>query len=101
LYWKAYDATLARIRMHRPQTVDAVAAILGDFQQANQPDPAVGFFPSGGDDYLADALSDAGWTIRYIEGDYLWEALSKATGQDLHYIEGDVYRGPYRPARGE
>lgn len=88
-FWAAYDATLKRIRMGRPATVDAVAAILNDFQE---PSAGIAFFGNNADDTLADALADAGWELRF-KADYLWEARHPGSDQWLHYIEGDVYRG--------
>lgn len=92
-FWAGYDATLARIRAERPATVDAVVTILNDFQP---PSAGIAFFGNNADDRLSDALLDAGWDVDFIERDYLWEAHNRRSGEDLHYVEGDVYRGGYR-----
>jgi hypothetical protein len=91
-FWSGYEKTLSRIRTERPTTADAVATILNDFQP---PSMGIAFFGNNADDSLADALRDAGWTIRFLENDYLWEA-SSPSGTWMHYTEGDVYSGRYR-----
>lgn len=91
-FWAGYDATLARIRAERPSTVDGVAAILNEFQS---PSAGVAFFGNNADDRLSDALADAGWQLRFLEQDYLWEARHPGSGEWLHYVEGDVYPGPW------
>ena len=91
-YWEAYQATLATIRKRMPATVDQVVEILNSFED---PSSGIAFFPSGADDTLSDAIFDAGWHIRYIEGDYVWQATNALTGQTFHYVEGDIYRGPW------
>ncbi|HEY1700758.1 MAG TPA: hypothetical protein VGG75_13680 [Trebonia sp.] len=91
-FWAMYAATLARVRAERPSTVDAVAAILNDFQE---PSSGIAFFGNNADDHLSYALRDAGWNLRYLENDYLWEAENRVTGETMHYVEGDVYRGSY------
>ena len=95
-FWAGYDRTLARVRGEKPATVTAVAAVLNDFQD---PSAGVAFFGNNADDHLSDALYDAGWDLRFIESDYLWQARHPGTGEQLHYVEGDVYPGPYRVAR--
>jgi hypothetical protein len=92
-FWAGYSRTLARIRAERPTTVEAVTAILNDFQP---PSAGVAFFGNNADDTLAAALSDAGWRLRFIGGDYLWQAQNKTSLAELHCVEGDVYAGPYR-----
>jgi hypothetical protein len=92
-YWAGYEATLARIRTEKPQTVAAVVAILGDFEA---PSSGAAFFPTGGDDQLCDALSDAGWAVDYLEGDYLWNARHRITRETLHFVEGDIYPGEFQ-----
>jgi hypothetical protein len=91
-FWAGYDATLARIRMNRPATVDALVVILNAFQA---PSSGLAFFGNNADEHLSDALADAGWDVRYIEGDYLWEAQHQGSGEWVHYVEGDVYAGRY------
>jgi len=92
-FWQGYEATLARVRAERPTTTALLAVILGSFQA---PSVGVAFFGNNADDHLSDALNDAGWDVRFIEGDYLWEARNLASGAQLHYVEGDVYDGPYQ-----
>jgi hypothetical protein len=94
-FWDGYDATLARIRAERPATVEALAAILNTFQP---PSVGVAFFGNNADDRLSDALADAGWDVRFLGADYLWEALSPDRSQWLHYVEGDVYPDRWREA---
>ena len=91
-FWSGYAATLARVRAERPGTVDGVAAILSGFQA---PSAGIAFFGNNADDQLSDALADAGWQLRFLERDYLWEARHPGTGERLHCVEGDVYPGPY------
>lgn len=92
-FWDGCDAVLARIREEQPDTVDAVAAILNDFLA---PSSGLAFFDSGGGDCLDAALDFAGWDIYPIEHNYLWDARHPGTGEELCYVEGDVYRGRYR-----
>jgi hypothetical protein len=94
-FWSGYDATLARVRADRPSTADGVAAILNRFQA---PSAGVAFFGNNAGDRLSDALADAGWELRFLERDYLWEARHPGTGERLHCVEGDVYPGPYETA---
>lgn len=90
-YWAAYDATLARVRAEHPSTFAELKAILDDF---NHGALAAGeaFFPSqSADDELIDALWDAGWRTRSIEGGYWYEATHPATGARFEFVEGDLY----------
>jgi hypothetical protein len=95
-FWTGYDATLKRVRDERPATVADLAAILNAFQP---PSAGVAFFGNNADEHLSGALAAAGWDVQFIEGDYLWDAYHPGTDTWLHYVEGDVYPGPYRPAR--
>lgn len=90
LYWERYDATLNRIRAEKPTTFAGVKIILDVFSARSSGDA---FFPGGSDDTLAHALADAGWSIRFGEGDYLWVATHPDTDAALTYVEGDVYEG--------
>ena len=92
-FWEGYDATLARVRAERPATVEALAAILNAFQP---PSVGVAFFGNNADDHLSMALADAGWDVQFIEGDYVWDAYNRQTGEWLHCVEGDVYPGRWR-----
>jgi hypothetical protein len=92
-YWRAYDATLARVRDERPADLAALKTILDAFCA---PSSGVAFFPGGADETLADALAYAGWSVEWIEGDYLWGARSP-TGEYIHHVEGDLYPGRWRP----
>jgi hypothetical protein len=91
-FWAGYEHTLARIRAESPGTVEGVAAILNAFQA---PSVGIAFFGNNADDHLSDALDEAGWDVRFLEGDYLWEAHHPVTGEWMHCVEGDVYRGRY------
>ena len=88
----ATTATLARIRAERPSTAGSVAAILSDFLT-----PTDGVAKSGnfGGDRFCDALADAGWDLRFLPDADLWDARHPGTGEMLHYVEGDVYLGPW------
>lgn len=87
-YWAAYDATLARVRDEKPETFEALKAILDRF---NPPSSGDAFFPGGADDTLADALHAAGWEIRFNEGDYVYIARHPRSRAKLHYVEGDLH----------
>lgn len=50
-------------------------------------------FPDGADDTLADALEDAGWSVDFVEGQYLYRATHGRTRALLSYVEGDLYDG--------
>jgi len=91
-FWRGYDATLERVRVLRPATTAELAAILNRFQP---PSAGVAFFGNNADEHLSDALSDAGWDVQFIEGDYLWQAHHPVSGAWLHNVEGDVYDGPW------
>jgi hypothetical protein len=93
-FWRGYEATLARVRKEQPSTTAAVVEILNAFQR---PSAGIAFFGNNADDHLSDALADAGWDVRYIEGDYLWQAQHPVSGAWLHNVEGDVYDGPWAP----
>lgn len=94
-YWTAYVATLDQIRTTKPNSFAALKTIIDQFH------PSMGnisfcgdtFFPSGGDDTLADALMETGWTLSFVEGDYYYTATHPATGAACTYIEGDLYDG--------
>jgi len=89
LQWKRHAATLARIRAERPTSFAGVKLILEVFSARSSGDA---FFPDGADDTLAIALGDAGWSVDYLEGEYLYRA-SHASGAELTYVEGDIYEG--------
>ena len=88
LYWQAYDRTLALIRAERPATFAALKLILDRFEPPSSGDA---FFPGGADDTLADAIMDAGWSLAFEEGDYLWTATHPYSGAVIHHVEGDLY----------
>lgn len=87
-YWAAYDATLARVRNERPDTFAALKAILDAFHAPSSGDA---FFPGGADDDLADALADAGWSLHFTEGSYVYTARHPLTGAKVQHVEGDLY----------
>jgi hypothetical protein len=89
-YWRAYDATLARVRADQPKSFAALKLILDVFQERSSGDA---FFPDGADDTLAEALEDAGWEVQFYERRYLYRAEHPATGALLSYVEGDLYEG--------
>ncbi|HEU5223577.1 MAG TPA: hypothetical protein VFU07_07835 [Candidatus Lumbricidophila sp.] len=86
-YWRQYDATLARIRAEKPTTFAGLKLILDVFHSPSSGDA---FFPGGSDDDLASAVSDAGWSIWFGDGDYVWRAKHQS-GAHIEYVEGDVY----------
>ena len=88
LYWRRYDETLALIRAERPATFAALKLILDRFEPPSSGDA---FFPGGADDTLADAIMDAGWSLAFEEGDYLWTATHPYSGAVIHHVEGDLY----------
>lgn len=92
-YWAKYDDTLKRVREEKPADLAALKVILDSF---SAPSSGVAFFPNGADDQLDDALIDAGWSINYIEADYLWQAKSP-TGERIHFVEGDIHEGRWEP----
>ena len=90
LYWERHAATLARVRAERPTSFAGVRLILEVFSPRSSGDA---FFPDGGDDTLADALTDAGWRVTFLEGTYLYRAEHCMSGATLTYVEGDLYEG--------
>lgn len=88
LYWQAYDRTLASIRAEKPTTAAGLKLILDRFEPPSSADM---FFPGGADDDLADALADAGWSIKFEEGTYLYTAVHPYSGAVVQHVEGDVY----------
>lgn len=101
LYWQRYDETLGRIRAERPNTFYGVKLIVDVFSSRSSGEA---FFPGGADDTLALALMDAGWTVDFEEGDYLYTATNPVSGAVLHHVEGDLYcllegRTPEQPGR--
>ncbi len=87
-YWRMYDQTLARVRAERPTTIAGLKLILDPF---HRPSSGEAFFPGGADDTLALALMDAGWSVDFEDGDYLYTAVHPYSGAVIHHVEGDVY----------
>lgn len=87
-YWRMYDHTLQRIRSERPTTGAGLKLILDRFHRPSSGDM---FFPGGADDTLALALMDAGWSVDYEEGEYLYTAVHPKSGAVVHHVEGDLY----------
>jgi hypothetical protein len=92
-FWTGYEVTLERVRDLKPDTLAALAKILNAFQP---PSSGVAFFGNNADDHLSDALTAAGWDVRFIDGDYLYDAYHPVSGEWLHYVEGDLYAGRWR-----
>ncbi|KXZ61392.1 hypothetical protein Mlaev_00651 [Microbacterium laevaniformans] len=88
LYWQQYDRTLATIRAERPSTFAGLKLILDRFEP---PSSGEAFFPGGADDTLALALMEAGWSVDFEEGDYLYTAVHPESGAVVHHVEGDLY----------
>ncbi|MDQ0642049.1 P-loop NTPase fold protein [Microbacterium murale] len=40
---------------------------------------------------ILTAIMDAGWSVDFEEGDYLWTGLHPASGAVIHFVEGDLY----------
>jgi hypothetical protein len=104
-FWAQIDHQLARIAAEKPETFDAVRAILtdptydsitaetnrnGERQFTN--DTAF-FAGSGGDKTLYGALDKANWYIRFYEASYHYVVFNRNTGETFTYTEGDVHRG--------
>ena len=87
-YWKHHAATLARARAERTTTFAGLKVILDVFTTRSSGDA---IFPGGSDDTLADALSEAGWSVKFEEGDYFWTAANLASGAVVQHVEGDLY----------
>ncbi|PWB97059.1 hypothetical protein [Homoserinimonas hongtaonis] len=88
MYWKRYDETLATVRAERPATFAGLKLILDRFESPSSGDA---FFLGGADDDLADALADAGWSIKFEDGDYVYTAVHPESGAVVQHVEGDVY----------
>lgn len=88
LYWRSYERTLATVRAERPSTFAGLKLVLDRFEP---PSSGEAFFPGGADDTLAIALMDAGWSVDYEEGDYLYTAVHPESGAVVHHVEGDLY----------
>ena len=54
------------------------------------------FAGGGGDGSIAGALTEAGWTVAWMEADYYW-CMVAPDGSKITYVEGDVFRGNQRP----
>lgn len=87
-YWSMYDHTLATIRAEMPSSFAGVKLILDRFEPPSSGDA---FFPGGADDTLADALMDAGWSLDFEEGEYVYTAAHPRSGAVLQHVEGDLY----------
>lgn len=87
-YWRMYDHTLATVRAERPTTFTGLKLILDRFEP---PSSGQAFFPGGADDDLADALIDAGWSVDFEEGAYLYTAVHPVSGAVVQHVEGDLY----------
>lgn len=88
MYWRRYDQTLARVRAERPRTFAGLKLILDAFEPKSSGDA---FFPGGADDTLADALMNAGWSVDFEEGDYLYTVVHPESGAVIQHVEGDIY----------
>lgn len=103
-FWGQILHQLKRIETEKPDTFDAVRAILLDSvytavtQDINRNwvrvfDADHAFFAgSGGDDTLLDALWEAGWQLAWHEASYHFAMTHPRNGESLVYIEGDLKR---------
>ena len=92
-FWENIERQLDMIEEVKPNTASHVVDILKEFQEIdNFFVDGDGFFEgSGGDRQLIESLWIAGWKTTWMEADYYWIAQHPATGEQLKYIEGDVY----------
>lgn len=103
-FWPQIDHQLDRIRRERPETFDAVRAILLDpaydevVAEVNRNFPrtfsaeAAFFAGVGGENTLRAALVTAGWRVRSSAAWYHYALTHPITDETLTYIEGDVER---------
>lgn len=100
-FWQSINRALDRIAVEKPDTFDAVKAILdegGDPDNVASKGPDSTFFAgSGGDPSLFGALNYAGWRMVWSEAGYYYVARHNDTRELLTYIEGDVERGNTAP----
>ena len=99
-FWAHIDRALDRIESTKPQTFDAVKAILdedGNPEVSLKDTKAKAFFGgSGGDRSLWAALTTAGWETSWMEESFFYGMRHPVTGESLQYVEGDVYQGDER-----
>jgi len=65
--------------------------VRGILDRFELPSSGHAFFPGGTDDTLADALMDAGWSIYFDEGDYVYAAAHPVSGAVFQHVEDDLY----------
>jgi len=94
-FWTNINNALDTIKSTKPETVDAVCAILDASGTIDKGVSAgLSFFAgSGGDRSLAASLRVAGWVTIWDEASYYYIMEHDVTGETLTYIEGDLYRG--------
>lgn len=91
-FWAAGEE--AYERLYHAQSATEVVEILNSY---GPPSSGDAFYQwSGGDNDMLSALMDAGWRTNWVRANYYWSAHSPA-GDDLHYVEGDVYLGRGKP----
>jgi len=97
-FWQHIDQQLSDLRSAK--TADDVFRIcptVPDLAASN----AQGFFGGGGGDgTVLDALLDSGWTPVCIDAWYYWVLLAP-NGDQVTYVEGDIYRGDQMLPHGE
>lgn len=94
-FWAAVNRQLSEAS--QAKTVDDVLRIFSAERNPYGPDfegmAGDAFFAgSGGDEILSDALTKAGWRVITWKSSYFW-VMAAPDGQELTYIEGDIYRG--------
>ena len=79
---------LARVTSDAQTLIATTRTMFPDENHSTDPDTA--HFPgSGGDEQLADALREAGWTFSVTDGNYFYSATAP-NGTRLVYTEGDL-----------
>lgn len=91
-YWRVYGECLDRVAAC--DTVQAVIDALNDYYP---PSSGVAFFPDGADRTLLSTLTDAGWTVVWMEAGYYYALRQPDGGSGFTYVEGDLLAGVELP----
>lgn len=95
-FWDEIDQQLDALRS--ATSAADVFRILGTSDA--QDSAARAFFAGGGGDVLPDTpLRAAGWQVIAWEAPYYW-AMRAPNGDEVSYVEGDVYAGNVLPSGG-
>lgn len=86
-FWDDIAEQLAELQT--ATTADDVLRILPGTDGAS----GEGFFAgSGGDDTVMEALQEAGWHVTWAEASYYY-VMRAPNGDEITYVEGDIFRG--------